>query len=214
MTKTVKKLLISLMALVMTVCCGFALLGTQPITANAATAEYGLWVGGVKVTSDNLVIDSNDNSAITGSATYDPTSNTLTLDNFSYTSVGMVVEGAILCDYSIDSLNIVLKGTNTISATGDDWGNSDGGIILEKNNASLRISDYVGDDSTGVLNITSDYYGIEFNGGNETELTLQNVTLNIDTYWPGIDAARYVNITKSTLMIKCRIVSFRADLYH
>ena len=88
MIKTVKKLLICLMALVMTVCLGYALLGTQPITANAATAEYGLWVGGVEVTSDNLVIDGNDNSVITGTATYDPTSNTLTLDNFSYTGAG------------------------------------------------------------------------------------------------------------------------------
>jgi len=204
MTKLVKKLLISLMAVVMTACCGFAVVGAQPITANAATAEYGVQIGGVKVTSDNLVIDNSDNSAITGTATYDPTSNTLTLDNFSYTSVGMVVEGAIVCDNTIDSLNIVLKGTNTISTTADDWDNSDGGIILKQSNATLRISDYVGDDSTGVLNITSGYYGIKFNGGTTTEpvLTLVNVTLNIDTYWPGITAARYVSITKSTLMIQ------------
>ena len=100
MTKLVKKLLISLMALVMTVCCGFALLGTQPITANAATAEYDLWVGGVKVASDNLVIDSNDNSAITGLATYDPTSNTLTLDNFSYTGAGYLYDDSSIIRFS------------------------------------------------------------------------------------------------------------------
>ena len=192
------------MALVMTVCLGYALLGTQPITANAAAAEYGLSVGGVKVTSDNLVIDGNDNSAITGSATYDAENKTLTLDNFSYTGVGMIVDGAvILCDYSIDSLNIVLKGTNTLTITEDDWGNSECGIRLEKTNASLRISDYVGDDSTGVLNITSGFYGIEFDGGgNTTALTLVNVTLNINSTWPGIASARYVSITKSTLIIQ------------
>ena len=132
MTKTVKKLLISLMALVMTVCCGFALLGTQPITANAATAEYGLWVGGVKVTSDNLVIDGNDNSEITGSATYDPTSNTLTLDNFVYSGEGYLYDIVYISDYdeyhynyaSIHSkgdLNIVLNGENTLNcAISDD----------------------------------------------------------------------------------------------
>ena len=88
MTKLVKKLLISLMAIVMTACLGLALLGTQPITANAATAEYDLWVSGVNVTSDNLVIDDNDNSAITGTATYDAENNMIIIAPGSYFNIG------------------------------------------------------------------------------------------------------------------------------
>ena len=44
---------------------------------------YDVWVAGIQFDSRNLTIDSEDNTAITGSATYDPASNTLTLDNFS-----------------------------------------------------------------------------------------------------------------------------------
>ena len=49
MTKLVKKLLISLMAIVMTACLGVASLGAQPITANAVAAEYDVWVAGIQL---------------------------------------------------------------------------------------------------------------------------------------------------------------------
>ena len=65
------------------------LIGMLPTTAFAAETAYDIWVGGVQVTSGNLVIDSADDTAITGgSATYDPSTDIITLDNFNYTGAG------------------------------------------------------------------------------------------------------------------------------
>ena len=76
-----KRILGILITLVMLV----GLMSVMSISASAETVtEYGLSIGGVPVTSDNCVIDSTDSTDITnGSATYDPDTKTLTLDNFS-----------------------------------------------------------------------------------------------------------------------------------
>ena len=169
MTKLVKKLLISLMAIAMTACLGYALLGTQPITANAATAEYGLWVGGVKVTSDNLVIDGNDNSTITGSATYDAENNILTLDNFSYTGAGYLFDdwiGNSAIIFAENELTVKLVGTNVITTTEDRCF----GIVSY---GLLTITDDTEDKTDGVLTITCEFCAI-----NVGTLSICNVTVN------------------------------------
>lgn len=61
--------------------------GTQPDEEPEAE-HYNIWCGEYEFTSDNLVIDNTDNSAISGSATFDPDTYTLTLDQFSYTGAG------------------------------------------------------------------------------------------------------------------------------
>ena len=95
-----------------------ALMLSLSVTAFAAeTTYYDLWVAGVAVTSDNLEINSADNGAITGSATYDPVTNTLTLDNFSYEGEGYNYSAnvkALIYSTGID-LKIVLKGINTFA---------------------------------------------------------------------------------------------------
>ena len=99
------------------------LIGLVPkmgISVSAEGTSYDLWVGGVQVASDNLVIDSADNAAIEGSATYNPVTNTLTLNNFSYTGAGYLYEEWYdVCCYAAiytgENLNVVLIGDNTIT---------------------------------------------------------------------------------------------------
>ena len=77
-----KRILSVLLTLVM-------LIGMLPTAVFAAETTYDLWVGDVRFTSGNLVIDSADDPAITGgSATYDPSTDIITLDNFNYTGAG------------------------------------------------------------------------------------------------------------------------------
>ena len=116
------------------------LIGMLPTAVFAVEATYDLWVGGVQVTSankDNIVVpDAN------GSAKYDPTTNTLTLNNFSYTNAAGV--DAIISDGM--NLTIVLKGENAFSVGGM-------GICVE--NGTLTISDSDEDDTVGSLEMIS-----------------------------------------------------------
>ena len=148
-----------------------ALIATMSVTAFAAE-EPILYVAGVAVTSDNLEIHSADNGAITGSATYDPDTNTLTLNNFSYTGEGYnysVNVKALIYSTGID-LKIVLKGTNTFA--GID--NYQEGIIIE--NGSLTIANSDADDVMGSLQLTASYPVIGVNNGS---LFVENVNLTV-----------------------------------
>ena len=148
-----------------------ALMLSLSVTAFAAE-EPTLYVAGVAVTSDNLEINSADNGAITGSATYDPDTNTLTLDNFSYTGEGYHFAGnvyALIYSPDID-LKIVLKGTNTLA--GADMYQK--GIIIE--NGSLTFTDSDADDVTGSLKLTAGYPVISLDNGS---LSVENVNLTV-----------------------------------
>jgi len=68
-----------LLSTLLTVCMALTLL---PTAALAAT-DYGIWVGTTQVTSANTSNVLGD----TGTVTYDPTSNTLTLNNANITSL-------------------------------------------------------------------------------------------------------------------------------
>ena len=95
---------------VMAVCLAAALVVAMvPVAVFAAETTYDLWVGGVQVTSankDNIVVpDAN------GSAKYDPTTNTLTLNNFSYTGEGYNYSsnvGALIYSTGIDLKMLVM----------------------------------------------------------------------------------------------------------
>ena len=141
------------------------------VTAFAAE-EPTLYVAGVAVTSDNLEINSADNGAITGSATYDPDTKTLTLDNFSYTGEGYHYAGnvyALIYSQNID-LKIVLKGTNTLA--GADMYQE--GIIIE--NGSLTFADSDEENVTGSLKLTAGYPVISLDNGS---LSVENVNLTV-----------------------------------
>ena len=148
-----------------------ALMATMSVTA-FAVEEPTLYVAGVAVTSDNLEINSADNGAITGSATYDPATNTLTLNNFSYTGEGYNYSGnveALIYSTDID-LKIVLKGTNTFA--GIDIYQE--GIIIE--NGSLTIANSDADDVMGSLKLTAGYPVICVVDGS---LFVENVNLTV-----------------------------------
>ena len=83
MTKTVKKLLICLMALAMTVCSGIALLGLNTTVVNAEST-YDISILGTALSDSDLTFDSSDNASVTGSVTYSPEESKLTFNNFVF----------------------------------------------------------------------------------------------------------------------------------
>ena len=104
------------------------LIGMMPFTAFAVETAYDIWVGGVQVTSANkgdLVTAINQaatGTGATGTATYDPSTYTRTMENFVYSGKGSYADESVsgnIYNAAIvakENLNIVLKGTNSIDA--------------------------------------------------------------------------------------------------
>ncbi|MBQ3534329.1 MAG: InlB B-repeat-containing protein, partial [Clostridia bacterium] len=131
--------------------------------AEKPVTYYDLWVGGEQVTSEKPTI-----SGTTGTATYDPGTNTLTLNNYSYTGEGYEVYGAAIYYGSGGTLKLVLVNDNSITHTDATYTSS--GIYVD--NGSITIS------GSGSLTVTADdtpsgqsvSYGIFVSGGNLTIL--------------------------------------------
>ncbi len=83
-----------------------------PIAVFAAGETYKISVGGVEITSTNLTVNGD-----TGTATYDPATSTLTLNNFSCSSDAF--GGVINIQSSDSNITIKLKGNNTLTGTGE-----------------------------------------------------------------------------------------------
>ena len=86
-------------------------------------SDYGLWVAGVPVNSGNA--DNITGSGISGKASYDPASNTLTLTDAAisdYFAVGSAENDYtyVAGIYSTNDLNVVLNGRNTIRHSSDN----------------------------------------------------------------------------------------------
>ena len=120
-----KKLLSLAVAVLLMIC-----LLPSTVKADEVT-EYPLWVAGVQFTSANLTIDAGDSTGIaSGKATYDPTSNTLTLDGLTYTGAGYqyiitwpgttneASNAAGIWYESEDALTVALANKNTVTVTG------------------------------------------------------------------------------------------------
>ncbi len=84
------------------------------LTTQAATS-YGFSVGGVEVTSDNCQNITGPNIT-TGTAVYNPSTKQLTLTNVNISCSGS--KKYCIRNTDCNSLNIVFKGSNTLSATG------------------------------------------------------------------------------------------------
>lgn len=81
-----------------------------------ASSVYNIWAGDKQFTSENLTISDNNG----GTATYDPDTNTLTLNNFTYSGEGRLLygrpSGATAISYDdADTLNIVLVGESSVT---------------------------------------------------------------------------------------------------
>lgn len=80
-------------------------------SAQAAT-YYGFKIGGVAVNSDNY--NNVTGSTISGSVTYDPTTNTVTLNNVTISRTGS--DNRCIYNESNNGLTVILQGTNNLSA--------------------------------------------------------------------------------------------------
>ena len=86
------------------------------VSSMAYAVDYNLWVGGTRVTDQNKTdIPAATGGTSTGTASYDPGTNTLTLTNYSYNGKGYMYEdrryAAIYAD--TQNLNILLIDSNS-----------------------------------------------------------------------------------------------------
>ncbi len=176
-----KKVMYSMLALI-----------AMATTAQAAT-DYGFYVGGVKVSSDNYTQIVQKSSDITsGTVTYSHSTKTLTLTDVKMSRSGDDKNG--IDNYDCDGLKIVFKGTNELQckdasviqcktntiiecATGSNTelcytGNSYRVIYLWGGNLTIQ--------GNGVLNVIASGSGKGIEGKNATEtLTINNIGLTI-----------------------------------
>lgn len=175
---------------------GFALalafaMAMLPAMAFADTSYYDLYVNGERFTSDNLAIECGE-----GTATYDPATQTLTLDNASITNaLGSV---GIYSGLTSD-LNIVLQGENRITFD-DNMGVMATGNIEFSGSGSLTI-DVAGETRDGVsavgnVSVRATTLNINAPGGigiaSDGSVFVDNAKLTSHALYAGVDA---INLT-------------------
>ena len=140
---------------------------TKTFSLKQAVTEYLLWVGDTQVTSANATSDEHPTWS------YDAKTNTLTLNNFSYTGKGSNYAGSISSRNTNAEvpLTINLVGENTVCHETSDY-YSYGIYHYNSSNQSLIIS---GEGSLDVSSKSKNGYGIYspnndiiINGGNVT----------------------------------------------
>ena len=101
------------------------------VTVNAAATEYPLWVGETRVTNENASnIDGNNK------ASYDASTNTLTLDGYEYSGSGYRGSSSTSAIFYNDTsdFTIELRGdNNTVTQTGSESGFSSNGVYTRGN---------------------------------------------------------------------------------
>ena len=172
---------------------GFALalafvMAMLPAMAFADTSYYDLYVNGERFTSDNLAIECGE-----GTATYDPATQTLTLDNASITNA--LGSGGIYSGLTSD-LNIVLQGENRITFD-DNMGVMATGNIELSGSGSLTI-DVAGETKDGIsaagnVSVHGTTLSINAPGGvgiaSDGSVFVDNARLTSHALYAGIDAA-------------------------
>ena len=172
---------------------GFALalafaMAMLPAMAFADTSYYDLYVNGERFTSDNLAIECGE-----GTATYDPATQTLTLDNASITNA--LGSGGIYSGLTSD-LNIVLQGENRITFD-DNMGVMATGNIEFSGSGSLTI-DVAGETRDGIsavgsVSVCGTTLSINAPGGigvaSDGSVSVDNAKLTSHALYAGVDAA-------------------------
>ena len=170
----------------------------------AFVTDYGITIAdkdesgatvGVEITSENCTDVLGD-----GTVSYDPTTNTLTLNNYVYNGEGALVdEGgymAIMADIPTEGLTIVLVGTNSITVSGSD---SAGMVFFGEGNLTIK--------GNGSLSTNTIMYGITVQT-DSGKLTIENAKLNITTTGAmaiGIQATDFV-MTSGDLKITASMI--------
>ena len=170
----------------------------------AAAENYGIYIGGVQVTSANVnAINSKNFPAIkNGTVTYDPNTRKLTLNNAT-----MVSDGDGIDCRSSDTLTIELIGKNTVKAKG----NHPYGIF--KHQGKLHIM------GSGKLTVASPNYasiytldasllidGCTINAiggiGTRTDLTIKKATINAKA-----TESRYALLARKLIFDGCGVIT-------
>ena len=177
---------------------GETLISTK-VTVNGLTEYYGLFVGGVSVSSANAAKVTGD--GISGTVSYDPSSNTLTLNNATITKAGFAgfeSKGYPVCALGYNgrkTLNLRLIGKNAIhnltlpnSNPKDEYGYSAslfyGGITAVTCNGNLSVSgsgSLTIDDSIVGTGISADDMNIGKGSSLKVTITHPNTSEAIDT---------------------------------
>ncbi len=152
--------------------------------------KYDLWVDGEEFTSEKLVIDGTDG----GTATYDPTTNTVTLNNFKFSGTKGIYSGFPNAE-NFAILNIILVGENSITAQKNGVASEDDMTIQGSGaEASLTVVSTGGDGYYRRSGISA--------GGN---LTIRDVTLDVTGDYYGIGFQKLVFDEDSVIISKARI---------
>lgn len=160
-------------------------------TASFAATNYDLSVNGEQFTSEKLTIQCGE-----GTATYDPATQNLTLDNAFITNA--VDYGGIDSELTSD-LTITLQGSNQITFN-DNMGIKATGSIIFRGSGSLAISVAgdtmdgisVGGDATMQNATVSVQAPAGIGVGCDGSLILDNTQLTSNGLYAGIDAANLV----------------------
>ena len=124
-----------------------------------AFVAYPLWIGGVRFTAGNLVIDADDDPGIaSGTATYDPASNTLWLTNFVYSGAGLTTDGRHYALYYKHSSDFVIdvSGTNRLALVGADGGGYSFGLDFRRGNGHDQTTVTIRSADGGRLSVAAD----------------------------------------------------------
>jgi hypothetical protein len=122
--------------------------------------SYPLWIGGVRFTAGNLVIDADDDPGIaSGTATYDPASNTLWLTNFVYSGAGLPTNRnhyALYYEAHSPDFVIDVSGTNRLAQVGADEGGHSNGLHFEGDHGQDPTTVTIRSADGGRLSVAAD----------------------------------------------------------
>ena len=162
-----------------------------PASAFADTSYYDLYVNGERFTSDNLTIECGE-----GTATYDPATHTLTLDNASITNA--FVSGGIYSGLTGD-LTITLQGSNHITFN-DNMGIMATGNVEITGPGSLEIN-VAGETKDGIsvagnVSVHETILAVNAPGGigiaSDGTVSLDNAQVTSTALYAGIDAINLI----------------------
>ena len=158
-----------------------------PAAAFADTTQYDLFVNGEQFTSDNLTIECGE-----GSATYDPATQTLTLNNASVTNAADY--GGIRSELTSD-LTIALQGSNHITFD-DNMGIKASGNVEIQGPGSLAIN-VTGETMDGMsvagdVSVRATNLAVNAPGGigiaSDGTVSIDNAQVTSAALYAGIDA--------------------------
>lgn len=166
------------------------IVGLMPITSQTAMAAENdrIWVGGVELTASNPYLASNGSSPSAsqpqsgGYAHWDASTNTLTLNNYTYSGKGYVYghngmmepnrKDVTAVIYGNVDFSIVLNGENSLTNTGLSSEKSLGsGIVAEGCNLTIK--------GTGELDIFASDRGVQMKYAHQRTLNIEGGKITI-----------------------------------